>query len=309
MLEQPRLERDHHRSALPLPVGGARSRIAGHGGARRRSGRAPGDRAGDPGGLRPLARGGHRGLHRLRARHGAHPAGVGRALRSRWRAAGDRRRPCGRLARDVRRRGRGWLHGAARLDGAGRHAQLERGGGQRPGGVRVVPARRARPRAGAAPDGGPGGRRARVVHAAAARVRRRGGCGPLRARGHDAGGGRCGPGMAARRPADRIRRAAGSRRRARPAHLAPERRVFADDHRAGGRHVAARALPVQRARLERRACGPGPRRGSARRRGGARLGGPLVRCAWRADRAVPAPRHAGRGAAARGLVLGPLGVF
>ena len=82
--------------------------------------------------------------------------------------------------------------------------------------------------------------------------------------GADARVGACLGDLAARRAAHRIRRAAGTRRRARPAHLAAERRLVADDHRAGGRDLAAGALPVQRARLDRRARGAGARRRAGR---------------------------------------------
>src|SRR5918994_560695 len=84
-----------------------------------------------------------------------------------------------------------------------------------------------------------------------------------------------------------------ARRRARPAHLAAERGVVAHDHRPGGHHVAVGALPVRRAWLvrPRRRDRPGRGAGGGGRR--ARLCGPVVGPARRADRAVPATRGAG----------------
>src|SRR5918995_502563 len=79
-----------------------------------------------------------------------------------------------------------------------------------------------------------------------------------------------------------------------------ERGLVADDHWPDRHHVAAGALPVRRARLvSARRCGR-PGRGAGGGGGRARLGGPVVGCARRADRAVPAARSAGGGAAARG---------
>ena len=271
-------KRDPDRIAFPLPVGGACGRIAGHGRARGRAGRAAGAQPGDPGDVRPLARGGHRRLHRVRARNRADAARVGRAVRPPGRARRDRRR-VSRPARSrcsLRASSHGYtalliwmvlagMLGSSAIAASGRAVfgwfpRDERGLAL---GLRqtAVPVGAALASFTLPPLASAAGVDAALYALAGADARSRA----------------CRGDLVARRAARRVRGSAGTRRRARSAHLAAERRLVADDRRAGRRDLAAGALPVQRARLDRRARGAGARRRAGRRRGRARVGWPLVR--------------------------------